>query len=570
MRKVLILLCALAVFGLTLAAPDAEAQGYNVRRDATVMKVAQYSNNAMVNNLTLLRTAATDPNIGDAVGGEVLTIKIGYGLLITNEDSVREKATAKFTLWCDDNTDAAQTDGDGYETDCQMTDTDDSPSATFSNEGGTGVITVTIPDTADARAKSFVVAGVRVDASALAAKDQITASVTSTTDATSVGLGGGSDEGGVSGVVGEVTNAIKITAEKDADLACSSAAPAPSITVAEAYVGAWGPTRINLDEVGGAADATGADEQTASIKVYLDNLPDDAKVEWPSPIHSTIDVDPGDAEDNRVNGMLTVDAAESSTNGKVVVYNYTKVTLRGDADDTDTADVNESETTQFSDKENAVARSFTITPSKTTFKGDATVDISAALYPDARRGTDGEKLNLDSELSFEHPLQDPEKGNGEGWLVISECVTYLLYPFITCGAVPGWSTGISVSNTTADANVFGAFDGTSEQDGGVVLYGFPKDRMLSEVEDEDEVATVEAVVDTISDDLKAGETMTFDCGNTMMAGMEGYAIIRAGFQHARGMAFVLGNFPDGAGVDVSHGYMAEVINDPNTRSDALD
>ena len=580
MRKILMLLCAVAFLGVTLSVPYAEAQeatgtlvGYNVRRAAATMKVAEYANNALVNNLTFRRTTATDPNVKDAPAGETLTIKIGYGLLVTNEDSVREKATAKFTLWCDNDADLAT---NGYEADCEATATStdandniDRPKATFSNEGGTGVITITI----GTAPQSFVVAGVRVDASGLAVKDEITASVTSTTDATSVGLGGGaSSDGGVSGVVGVVSDGLKVTAAKDADLACSAATPAPSITVAEGYTMAWGPTRLNMDEVGGAADASGADEETASVKIYLDNLPDDAKVEWPGTVNSMINIAASGAdEDLRVNGTLTMDAAESSSNGKVVVYNYARVTMTasGTTDDTGTADVDES-MMAFTTAQNNAARSFKITPSKTTFKGDASVDVSAALYPDARRGTDGEKLNLEDELSFEHPLEAPEKGNGEGWLVISECVTYLLYPFITCGATPGWSTGISVSNTTADANVFGAFDATSEQDGGVVLYGFPKDRMLSEVEDEDEEPTVEAIVDMISDDLKAGETMTFDCGNTMMAGMEGYAIIRAGFQHARGMAFVLGNFADGAGVDVSHGYMAEVINDPGTRSDALD
>ena len=579
MRKILILLCAVAFLGLTLSAPYAEAQdvagseGYNVRRAATAMKVAQYANNAMVNNLIFRRTASDDPDIADAPAGETLTIKVGYGLLVTNEDSVREKATAKFTLWCDNNDNALATDGDGYEADCEATatatdgdDNIDTPKATFSNEGGTGIITITI----GTAPQSFVVAGVRVDASGLELKDEISASVSSTTDATSVGLGGGSSDAGVSGVVGVVSDGLKVTAAKDADLACSAATPAPSITVGEGYTMAWGPTRINLDEVGGAADAPGADMQTAGVKIYLDNLPDDAKVEWPGTVNSYINIAASGAdEDNRVNGTLTMDSAESSSNGKVVVYNYARVEMTASGE-TDQAGTPEDESMMaFTVAQNGAARSFKITPSKTTFKGDASVDVSAALYPDARRGTDGEKLNLDSELSFEHPLEAPEKGNGDGWLVISECVTYLLYPFITCGAVPGWSTGISVSNTTADANVFGAFDATSEQDGGVVLYGFPKDRMLSEVEDEDEVATVEAVVDTISDDLKAGETMTFDCGNTMMAGMEGYAIIRAGFQHARGMAFVLGNFPDGAGVDVSHGYMAEVINDPGTRSDEL-
>ena len=147
-----------------LAMPQfAEAQGYNVRRASGVMKVAQYANNAQVNNLTLVRASAGEENdINDPDTGESLTIKIGYGLLITVEDSVREKATAKFTLWCDNNTDAAQVDGDGYESDCEATgqeanDVLDNPKATFSNEGGTGVITITI----GSDDQSFVVARVR-------------------------------------------------------------------------------------------------------------------------------------------------------------------------------------------------------------------------------------------------------------------------------------------------------------------------------------------------------------------------------------------------------------------------
>lgn len=560
MRKILILLCAIAFLGLTLTPPDAEAQGYNVRRASATIKVAQYSNNALVNNLTFLRTTGTDPNIGDAPAGEVLTIKIGYGLLMTNEDSVREKATASFTLWCDDDNDATDTDGTGYEENCQTTNPDTSPSAMFSNEGGTGVITITIPAD-DAANQAFVVAGVRVDASALAAKDEITASVTSTTDATTVGLGGPSSEGGVSGIVGEVAAGLKVTAEKAASLSCSSTT-APSITVAEGFADAWGPTRLNMDEVGGAADAAGADDETASVKIVLANLPDGAKVEWPATVPSEVEID----EEMYTNGMLTMDVAESSSNGKVVVYDYAKTNTYATAteDDAATTDVDET-AIPFA----AGARSFMVTPEKLTFTGDASVNISAMLYPDARRGTDGEKLDLESMLSFEHPMQDPEKGNGEGWLVISECVTYLLYPFVTCGATPGWSTGISVSNTSADGNVFGAFDESSQQHGSVIMYGFPKERMLAPVEEEGDDPMVEPVVSTISDQLMSGGTITFDCGATTMAGMEGYAIIRAGFQHARGMAFVLGNFKDGAGVDVSHGYMAEIITNPADRGETI-
>ena len=537
----------------------AEAQGYNVRRSATVMKVTQYANNARLNSLTFLRTDSDEPDIADAPAGEALTVRIGYGLLMTNDDSVRDKASAVFTLRCDSDNDGS------IDAVCQAVNPETSPSATFSNEGGTGVITITIPED-DAANQTFVVADVRVDASALAVEDEIRAGITSTTDATSVPLGRTTAGDGVSGVVGVVAAGLEVTAAKDADLACSAEAPEPSITVSEGFTGAWGPTHVT-------PGTDPADAQAASVTIVLDNLPDGAKVEWPGTVDSRIDIAPSGAdEDLRTNGTLRVDAAESAASGQVVVYNYTRVNSYqvDDPDDTDPSDGTDQVPRSFNREQNAAARSFKITPSKTTFGGNASLDISAQLWPMARKGTDGEKLNLDSELSFEHPLQAPEKGKGEGWLVVSECVTYLLYPFVTCGATPGWSTGFSISNTSADGDIFGAFDGTNEQNGYVVMYGFPKERILFALGDEDEGPRVEALVSLISDNLMAGETLTFDCGTTTMAGMEGYAIIRANFQHARGMAFVLGNFQDGAAVDVSHGYVAEVIRDPGTRSDGIE
>ena len=551
LRTTILCMCAVLLLAV-LAMPDlAEANGYNVRRAASVTKVAQYANNALVNNLTFdYSKDHVEPDIASLPqdSTETLTIKIGYGLIITNDDAVRGDTGGNFVIWCSSKND------DNYDVNCQETADTNNPKATVSNKDGVGIITITIGKTA----QSFAVAGVRVDASTLDLEDEVTASVTSTTDATSVGLGGGSDGGGVSGVVGTVTAGLKVTAEKDADLACSAVKPKPSITVAEAFVGAWGPTNLE-------ADTGGDDMQTASVRIVLDNLPDDAKVEWPGSVNSYVDVDPSGDTDNRVNGMLKMDSAESSSSGKVVVYNYTQVAARGDKDDPDTKNVDESKTILFSDKENAVARSFKIVPGdKTAFTGDATLDISAALFPAASRGTDGEKLNLGSELSFEHPLQAPEEGKGEDWLVISECVTYLLYPFVTCGSSAGWTTGISVSNTTADGNIFGAFDETAEQAGSVVMYGFPRGQT-----EPAEGESVEPVVHTLTSKLIAGDTITEDCSNTTMAGMEGYAIIRAGFQHARGMGFVMGLFEGGSVIDVTHGYMAEVIHDPSTRSDAI-
>ena len=529
--------------------------GYEVRRDAAVMKVAQYANNAAVSNLTFRYDASLTADNADivqtAANSPAVTIKIGYGLLVTNDDDARGDATAPFTLWC---TLDATADPVVYGTACGADTITGGPSATISNKGDTGVITVTV----GATPQSFVVAGVRVDASALAVKDTITASITSTTDATSVPLGGSSATGGVSGLVGEVAAGLKVTAAKDAALACSADAPAPSVTVAEGFSMAWGPTNLE-------ADSGGTDNDNASLKIVLANLPDGAKVEWPGSVDSYINTAASGDAVNKVSGVLTKDSAESSSNGKVVVYTYERKDAypSGTTDDTSTADTDES-MTAFTTAQNGAVRSFEVKPTKTTFMGDASVDVSAMLYPMARRSTEGAKLNLGTELSFEAELQAPEKGNGEGWLVISECVTYLLYPFITCGATPGWSTGVSVSNTTADGNVFGAFDNIDEQMGSVVMYGFPRGQAAPA-----EGMMVEPVVSTVSANLMAGDTVTFDCGATTMAGMEGYAIVRAGFQHARGMAFVLGNFSDGAAVDVSHGYMAEVIDDPTKRTDAL-
>ena len=50
-------------------------------------------------------------------------------------------------------------------------------------------------------------------------------------------------------------------------------------------------------------------------------------------------------------------------------------------------------------------------------------------------------------------------------------------------------------------------------------------------------------------------------GDPMLAGMQGYAIVKAGFRHAHGMAFVQHILSSGA-VDAVHGYIALVIPDP--------
>ena len=65
----------------------------------------------------------------------------------------------------------------------------------------------------------------------------------------------------------------------------------------------------------------------------------------------------------------------------------------------------------------------------------------------------------------------------------------------------------------------------------------------------------------LTESLAAGDTYSTTC-STVMPGFAGYAIARAGFRHAHGVAFVLGSFDGGATIDLAHGYLALVIPDP--------
>ena len=71
-------------------------------------------------------------------------------------------------------------------------------------------------------------------------------------------------------------------------------------------------------------------------------------------------------------------------------------------------------------------------------------------------------------------VTDKESGDGTGdFLNIAECVTYLLFPYITCGAHADWDTGIAIANTTMDDDIFGLSAGATAQRGSVTMYAFP-------------------------------------------------------------------------------------------------
>ena len=561
MKSKLTILLAVLLLAVLAMPQLAEAQGWNVSRPADVATVTFGGDNQQVSHIDFNFENAVDEDVAirqRSTGETAVTVTYG-DLMITSRTRDSQMfptvadvttPTDNFDLWCV----TPATDG-AEEVPVACVEVTE-PRATITNDkNGKGSITVTFPagysPAANASGRTVRLTYVRLDVSGMADKAQIPISIKRGADAT-VPLGGGAASGAVSGVVGVVGMGMAVTAAPAAGLACAGSQDLPTVTVTEGFKGAWAPQEMYVD----------ATAMSPMIKIMLGGFPAGGKVEWPEEVEAKAKVD---GTTPIPIGMLKLETSDSKANGQEVVYSYKPHQAVVDDDDTDGVDTS----VAANDGTNKFLRSFGITPTKHNFSGDQSLSVMAMLYPMSEVDAKGNKAGLMTKLSFSASAVAPEEGKGEEWLVLSECVTYLLYPFITCGATDGWDTGISVSNTSADGNIFGAFDETKQQDGSVVLYGFPKKRTLSAVEGEDGERMVDPIVDTVSGTLLAGETITFQCSDTQMAGEEGYAIIRAGFQHARGMAFVVGDFADGASADVAHGYIAEVITDPTKRSDEL-
>jgi hypothetical protein len=541
---------ALAVLLLAiLAMPEsAKAQGWNVTRPAEVPTVIFGGNNQQVSHIDFVDDTADTAAIPEVDGAVGTTITVKYGdMMITSSTRATQALaivgtttpTDNFNLWCSTNyQDASPT--------FAMCEGDNGPRATIANDDdGKGSVTITFPAGYTVTANNATrLAYVRLDVSGLVDKAEVPISITRGAGA-SVPLGGGVASGSVSGVVGVVAMGLTVEAAPAAGLACAGAQALPTITVAEGFKGAWSPKAMYVDDIG-----AGQMPMSPMIKIMVNDFPDGGKIVWTDSVNATAEVN---KVKDTVIGTLTLVEASSKANGQEAVYSYTP--HEAIPDDADTGDVDES--VSANDPGNTILRSVKIPVKEHELSGNQALSVTAMLYPMAELNAKGEKTELMTKLSFSGPAVDPKDGKGENWLVLSECVTYLLYPFITCGATDGWSTGISVANTSADGNVFGAFDKADEGSGPVVMYGFPKGQARPA-----EGISVEPVVTTISSNLMAGDTTTFSCANTTMAGMEGYAIIKASFQHAEGMAFVMGNFDGVAGIDVTHGYVAKVITDP--------
>jgi hypothetical protein len=390
----------------------------------------------------------------------------------------------------------------------------------------------------------------------LEAAAKVMVSVTSSTDPGSIDLStpvGGGDAIGPVAVATVKKGAVFKAGTGTPGLSCATNQPSSSVTIEEGFVGAWSDM---------------LDETRIEFHFKLAGVPDgkDDEVVWLAKAEHKADLTPADGTDNKVViGTLTAVAPKGVKDGSEVIYTYSPTNFM-------MAGENEGDPAVPDTVKNTAAaakkRSFKVTGTA-DFGSAAKVGLWVELWPESDTNNAGEKSDLDSVLSFTSALYAPpnaddesDRAPGTEWLVTTECITYLLYPFVTCGATPGWDTGISVSNTSPDPNnvVFGEFDSLKGQSGSVTAYAFPKAGNGAP-----------PLASQITPNLPAGNTLSFTCStNAVLTGFEGYMIIKAGFQQARGMAFVTGNFPDGAGLDVAHGYVAEVIGegDPTARADA--
>lgn len=156
---------------------------------------------------------------------------------------------------------------------------------------------------------------------------------------------------------------------------------------------------------------------------------------------------------------------------------------------------------------------------------------------------------LEDDPSVNVPLFAPN-GSAAGALVVSDCVTTLLFPFVTNTA--GFDTGIAIANTTSDDTSFGTGKGLSGVAGTCKLDLYPTNA--------DGTAGTAASVTTAS--VPAGaETLLVLSGSSAFAAQTGYIIAVCNFVGGHGFGFIVDGFGV-PGTGISHGYLALVMPTP--------
>ena len=551
--KFTIAICALLVLGLAVS--QADAQGYRI--SARTLDVVDGGNNQELGGVRLTYIQQGSPHVP---ANNTIEVTFG-GLTITNPTAITftvDPANANITAA------VGKLDPDDDKTKNQK-------------------ITITVPsDQTLSTGQTLTVSGVRADVSGLENGASIRASVSSSgTSGEYAEETTGGDNGG-SIKVSTVKDGLSVTAVTQiSQLTCDrtqTQGRMPSLKIEEGFNDAW---ETNAGDGLTPVDATVNDD--THIRVVVANVPEGVTFRWPGQGNEGPDGTAGTTDDltstdqntddhtyfaNPAPDMHDRDADADTDDTVIASLLYSSHGSQVGDDKTKRYAIyrfaGESDGTGTLVDHDAVKNIFTISPmvmvdTKKADKGGL-ADVSAQLYPMPKTGDDDDR---DTKLSYTHALETKDKGY---FVTITDCVTYLLFPFLTCGAQADWTTGIAVANTTADDEAFPVNEGAAAQGGSVMIYAYPKstadEKMaMGNMSSPEELS--DPITATISGNLSAGDTVAVTCNmDPMLAGFEGYAIVRAGFRAAHGMAFVLGNFQDGAAIDVAHGYIALVIPDP--------
>ena len=533
--KLNILMCTLFVLGFAVTQLQAQ---YAFRLGATHRTVAQYGNNQMVGDVYLMNIATQElsesNDVARATDNDKVDVSFG-GLTITN---------ASITVQCNGtNLEAA-----GFIA-C-----DTGTTVAINDDKDTATVTVDTNNSDD----NIRLTGVRLNVSSLDVDAEVAASLSSA-GAGGINFGSGA---GVSAArhVATVKAGITFDITHASQLYCSGeGATQPSLKVGEGFASAW----ESSDDFG-----------STNITLKVLNVPSGVTFIWPGQDHDDAmpaptvmkdlrAADPNRAEDDVLDSLvatLEFVPAGLSSDTTEAVYKFVPMNYTTDDDiDPGTDTVNPAAAEMDGDRQDTFELKLVVAIDAAKAGAGGTADIWGWLSPAAGFEDLGTKLSYTMEPQTQDTNEDEVINEDDGdILTVSECVTYLLYPFVTCGSTAGWSTGMSVANTTMDDDVFGEEQGAAAQGGSVTLYGYPKSAKAA---DGSSGEMGDAVMTMLSPNLAAGDTIATACPMVTEGGWEGYAIVRAAFRHAHGMAFVIGNM-DGGAADVAHGYMALVIPDP--------
>lgn len=555
--KLKILLCAL--FVLALAVSEVQAQeAYNL--GAAPRDVAQAGNNQMVGDVILQNIADAD-----AVGTP-------RGAIRRHTANDKDKVEISFvsggatlpiakgaTPLCDA-AEASINPGDfsSPDDDCATTTT-----AVLSEDKKK--ITLTVTHDTD-HADNIALLGIRVDVSSLdvGAEVMVKAS-TASSGGTDFGTGAGLSATRLASTV-KAGATFKVTT--GSRLYCTDdGMTAAKIKVTEGFNSAW-----EADAAVAVSDTNvtpGSGIGGTHIKFKIQNVPSGVTFLWPGqkdakalPVTTLdLDTDKGTAATEVANrNVATLEFVKSglSADTTEAVYkfkptDFTANNQVGTVDGANTTNI----AAKHQERKDEFELEVIVKVDQAKAGAGGTADIWGWLHPEKGFDDLASKLSYTKMPATDVKSADTADDDGD-FVTVSPCVTYLLYPFLTCGGTAGWSTGLSVANTTHDDMVYGAKKGASAQSGSVTLYGYPSSTKAGDGSSGEMDA---AFMSMLSPNLAAGDTLATACPSMDGAGWDGYAIVRAMFRNAHGAAFVL-SVADG-GITAAHGYMALVLGDPN-------